>query len=282
MIRLIIPILLSMSVSAQTGFTIESMTAIGIGHGNAYLPDARNGHTLFIPSLISDSNSYEMHVSSVIWLDDVSMIDGLIRYPVLGQPMHFFARQYTIGGIELRSAATLDPDAVIENYFSMWGIGTTLPVWGSFRLGANLKWIREKNYIFAADHQLIDLSLSAHYQTLSGYLSVLNMGLSGDDLDGQITDFTRTIASGVMVEFDPIRMSAEYHHFDALPDEWMVTGAYTPINGLDVFVAWQPMAESRHISAGIAVTYAGITLAYGYGAHQTLNDFNGIQIRLLR
>ncbi|MBI4060064.1 MAG: PorV/PorQ family protein [Elusimicrobia bacterium] len=154
-----------------------------IGFGGAFVPVANDASALYynpaglaypgISDAKSSAGSYELLASQALLTQDVSMT----QLGVVNRPFGLSLTHLSLGGIEQRSAETLEPEATVGASGLALGASYARKI-GGVGVGVTAKYIRESIANFSASAYALDLGLLHRFESrpVSLGLDVANVG----------------------------------------------------------------------------------------------------------
>jgi hypothetical protein len=271
------------TISAQSaGNSGLAFLKLGFGARNISMGDVgteiSNDVSAFFynPAKLADNEDNEVMIMHNSWIQGTTSEIFAVKTSVLDLPLAFGVDVTNINNIEVRTAATDNPEATFNaNYFA-GSISTGFDVFDNITFGATVKYLYEGLYSDEATGWGLDFGLN--YKTpidgLNAAMVIKNLG-STNDLKNESTKLPTEFRVGPAYEINlfnkfDVTTAVEFQKYLPTFDSHINFGAEILYDNLIALRAgYQSAYESKGFTAGFGLIWGGFGLDYAY---QPFND----------
>lgn len=282
------------TISAQSaGNSGLALLKLGFGARNISMGDVgtetSNDVSAFFynPAKLTDNDDNEVMIMHNSWIQGTTSEIFAVKTSVWDLPLAFGVDVTNIDNIEVRTAATDNPEATFNaNYFA-GSVSTGFNIFENIAFGATIKYLYEGLYSDEATGWGFDFGLN--YTTpidgLNAAMVIKNLG-STNDLKNESTKLPTEFRIGPAFEinlFEKFAVTAAIEFQKYLPtyDSHINFGAEILYDNLVALRAgYQSAYESKGFTAGFGLIWGGFGLDYAYQPfNDGLGDANIISLR---
>lgn len=259
-------------------FLTQSQNAVGLASANSFLAQTDALTSIVLPSALSAREGFRASASQMTWLEDVSSTSLAAASAFGSFGFGAYVSHYAIEGNELRVNPTAEPLGKFENTYSVFGVALSHALTSSLRLGASMKWTREKLYSQTASASAMDFSASYSSGAWNGFVSINNVLQSLEKLGDKKTELPQMQNVGVSYTWEKARLGAELHQVTGLDDEVITFAEYNVSTWFSLRAGYHSGDDVRSVSGGFTVDFYGVELSYGYASHEYLDAYSAVQL----